>query len=179
MWQLFWVSYCLELRMKSLLSTRESPKELDSDELSEQESASKALMRVYGPEFTKETKSEVTVVFTSNLIYKYTKVESEYSKKTCQQSRNVPEGTRGDDASIAKENESNGQELTHACIYLWRESREESVGRGLATAERHQMLFQWAETEHGHTVTYNKPKSGWPPTSKHGQSSIQKHWSDL
>ena len=99
-------------------------------ELSEQGSASEALMEVYGPEFTKETKSEATVVFTSGLIYKYTKVESEYSKETRQQSRNVPEGTREDDASIAKENESNGRELTHACTYLWRGSREESVGRG-------------------------------------------------
>jgi hypothetical protein len=50
-------------------------------ELSKQGSASKALMRVYGPEFTKETKSKATVVFTSDLIYKYTKVESAYSKR--------------------------------------------------------------------------------------------------
>ncbi|KAI0260190.1 hypothetical protein BGY98DRAFT_1192874 [Russula aff. rugulosa BPL654] len=39
-------------------------------------------MEVYGPEFTKETKSEATVVFTSGLIYKYTKVESEYTGRT-------------------------------------------------------------------------------------------------
>jgi hypothetical protein len=75
-------------------------------------------MRVYGPKFTKETKSEKTVVFTSDLIYKYTKVESEYSKEMHQQSRNVPEGTQEDDASTAKENESNRQELTHMCTYL-------------------------------------------------------------
>ena len=37
------------------------------NELSEQGTASKALMEVYGPEFTKETKSEATVVFTSVL----------------------------------------------------------------------------------------------------------------
>ena len=85
-------------------------------------------MKVYSSEFTKEIKSEVTVIFTSNLIYKYTKVKSQYSRETCQQSRNVP-GTRGDDTSIAKENESNRQELTHACIYLWKGSREKSVGR--------------------------------------------------
>ena len=33
-------------------------------------------MEVYGPEFTKETKSEETVAFTSGLIYKYEKIES-------------------------------------------------------------------------------------------------------
>jgi hypothetical protein len=37
------------------------------NELSKQGTASKALMEVYGSEFTKETKSEVTVVFTSVL----------------------------------------------------------------------------------------------------------------
>ena len=46
------------------------------DESSEQGSASEALMEVYGPEFTKETKSEETVAFTSGLIYKYEKIES-------------------------------------------------------------------------------------------------------
>jgi hypothetical protein len=56
-------------------------KRIGQGELSKQGSASEALMRVYGPEFTKETKSEKTVVFTSDLIYKYTKVESEYSKE--------------------------------------------------------------------------------------------------
>jgi hypothetical protein len=55
---------------------------------------SEALMRVYGPEFTKKTKSEETVVFTSGLIYKYTRIKSQYSKEKCQQSKNVPEGTR-------------------------------------------------------------------------------------
>jgi hypothetical protein len=87
-------------------------------------------MRVYGPEFTKETKSEETMVFTSGLIYKYTKIESQYSKEMRQQSRNAPEGTRGDDASTAEENESNGRELTHVCTYLWKGSRGESGGRG-------------------------------------------------
>ena len=39
-------------------------------------------MKVYGSEFTKKTKSEATVAFTSGIIYKYTKVESSYSKET-------------------------------------------------------------------------------------------------
>ena len=101
---------------------------LDRNKLSKQGSASEALIRVYGPEFTKETKSEETVVFTSNLIYKYTRIKSQYSKETFQQSRNVPEGTWGDDASI--ENESNGQELTHMYTYLWGGSWGESEGKG-------------------------------------------------
>ena len=46
-------------------------------ELSEQKSVSKALIRVYSPEFTKETKSGETVVFTSDLIYKYTRIQSQ------------------------------------------------------------------------------------------------------
>ena len=33
-------------------------------------------MEVYGPEFTKETKSEETVVATRVLIYKYREIES-------------------------------------------------------------------------------------------------------
>ena len=86
-------------------------------------------MEVCGSEFTKETKSKATVVFISSLIYKYTKVESEYSKETRQQSRNVPEGTRDDDVLIAKEIESNGQELTYAYTYLWKGSQEESVSK--------------------------------------------------
>jgi hypothetical protein len=76
------------------------------------------------------------LVFTSDLIYKYTRIESQYSKETRQRSRNAPEGTRGDDASTAEENESNGRELTHACTYLWRGSREESGGRGLYVREK-------------------------------------------
>jgi|SRR5580658_4993334 hypothetical protein len=91
---------------------------LDRDELSKQGFASEALMEVYDPEFTKKTKSGETVVFTSSLIYKYTKIESQYSKETRQQSRNVPEGTWGDDVLTTEETESNGQELTHACTYL-------------------------------------------------------------
>jgi hypothetical protein len=87
-------------------------------------------MEVYGLEFTKKTKSGETVVFTSSLIYKYTRIESQYSKETRQQSRNVPEGTRGNDASTAEENEPNGRELTHTCTYLGRGSRGESGGRG-------------------------------------------------
>ena len=86
--------------------------------LSKQESASEALMRVYGSEFTKETKSGKTIVFTSNLICKYTRIESQYCREMHQQSRNVPKGTRKDDTLIAKENESNGQELTHTYTYL-------------------------------------------------------------
>jgi hypothetical protein len=39
-------------------------------------------MKIYGPEFTKETKFEATVVFTSGLIYKYTKVMSYYPVTT-------------------------------------------------------------------------------------------------
>jgi hypothetical protein len=70
------------------------------------------------------------LVFTSGLIYKYTRIESQYSKETRQRSRNAPEDTRGDDVSTAKENESNERELTHTCMYLWRGSREESEGRG-------------------------------------------------
>jgi hypothetical protein len=70
------------------------------------------------------------LVFTSGLIYKYTRIESQYSKETCQQSRNVPEGTRGDDVSTAEENESNRRELTHMCTYLWRGSQGESKGSG-------------------------------------------------
>ena len=93
-------------------------------------------MEVYGPKFTKETKSGATVAFTSDIIYKYTKVESLYSMKTCQQSRNVLEGTRDDDVLIAKEIESNGQELTHAYIYLWKGSQGESVGMGLYMCEK-------------------------------------------
>jgi hypothetical protein len=60
----------------------------------------------------------VTVVFTDGFIYKYTRVESQYSKETRQQSENVPKGTWRDDVLIAKENESNGRELTHTCTYL-------------------------------------------------------------
>ena len=37
------------------------------NELSEQGTVSKALIEVYGPEFTKETKSKATVVFTGVL----------------------------------------------------------------------------------------------------------------
>ena len=51
-------------------------RKLDRGELSEQEFASEALVRVYGPEFTKETKSEATMAFTSSLIYKYTRIKS-------------------------------------------------------------------------------------------------------
>jgi hypothetical protein len=47
-----------------------------------------------------------------------------------QQSRNVSKDTQGDDASIAKENESNKQELTHTYTYLWKGSQKESIGRG-------------------------------------------------
>jgi hypothetical protein len=67
--------------------------ELDKSEPSKQKSASEALMKVYSSEFTKETKSEETVVFTSGLIYKYAKIKSQYSKKMCQQSRNVSKDT--------------------------------------------------------------------------------------
>ena len=72
------------------------------NELSEQGTVSEALMEVYSPEFTKETKFEATTAFTSGIIYKYTKVESLYSKETRQKSRNAPEGTRDDDASMQK-----------------------------------------------------------------------------
>jgi hypothetical protein len=75
-------------------------------------------MEVYGPEFTKETKFGETMVFTSGFIYKYTKVESQYSKEMRQQSRSVPKGTWENNASIVKKDESNGQELTHTCTYL-------------------------------------------------------------
>ena len=75
-------------------------------------------MRVYSSRFTKETKSEATMAFISGLIYKYTKVKSQYSKETHQQSRNVPEDTQDGDASIAKKNESNRREPTHAYTYL-------------------------------------------------------------
>ena len=75
-------------------------------------------------------------VGTAISLYKYTKVESSYSKETRQQSRNAPKGTRGGDASTAEEIESNGRELTHACTYQWRGSRRESVGRGLYVREK-------------------------------------------
>ena len=56
--------------------------------------------------------------FTNDLIYKYTRIKSQYCRETHQQSRNILEGTWGDNVSIAKENESNEQELTHAYTYL-------------------------------------------------------------
>jgi hypothetical protein len=71
-------------------------------------------MEVYGPEFTKETKSEETVAFTSDYLYYYRQIESLYSKATRQQSENLPEGAPEGDASIAKENESNGREMSDA-----------------------------------------------------------------
>ena len=70
------------------------------------------------------------MAFTSSIIYKYTKVESLYSKETCQQSGNVPEGAQDDDTSTAEEIKSNGQKLTHTCTYLWRGSQGESVVKG-------------------------------------------------
>ena len=42
----------------------------------ERTEVSEAQMEVYGPEFTKETKSEETMAFTSVLIYKYIEIRS-------------------------------------------------------------------------------------------------------
>ena len=105
-----------QFRVKSDCRSKGSPQvqivqcekgELDKSELSKQKSASEALIKVYSPKFTKNTKSEETVVFTSGLIYKYAKIKSQYSKETHQQSRNVPEDTQDNNILIAKENESN------------------------------------------------------------------------